>query len=172
MDVQYCDIRPYAIRDLKRIKDISSRCFKEPVWDDTDFNRFLSKVERPNGKEKYSAYVAEWREVVIGYIFVVEWKWHFEIASMAVAPEFQGRGVGTKMLDYVKDNKLEPYGKEQLLLYAKTDEEKACRFAVSRGFFHEGTIDSDAKFVFNLPELPLDLSKVPVREGGLLVCDT
>ncbi len=158
-------------RDLPRLKEISKRCFKEPSWDDHDFNRFIKNVELTRlGKAKHTAYVAEWREHVIGYVFIVELKSHYEIASIAVSPEFQGKGVGTKLLDFVKQNKLEPYGKEQLLLFVKTREEIASKFALSRGFFHEGTIDEDVKFVFNLPEIPLDLDKVPVREGGRMIC--
>src|SRR5690349_8766222 len=112
MEAKYCEIRPYSSRDLPRVKDISRRCFQEPAWDDIDFKRFFKQVDIGNA----SAYVAEWREHVVGYVFVVEWKWHFEVASIAVAPEFQGKGVGTKLLDFVKQNKLQPYGKEQLLL--------------------------------------------------------
>jgi ribosomal protein S18 acetylase RimI-like enzyme len=173
-----CEIRPFLHKDLISIKNISNVCFSEPQWDDLDFERFIEKMNKPTKQLKHSAYVAEWREHVVGYVFVSEYPTYFEVVSIGVHPDFQKKGVGRKLLEFVKWNKLEPYGREEVFMYIKEDEKEAITFAKKAGFYKVDKVkghyedDSSAlKFVFVLPEIPIDLMKIPIREGGLLVCD-
>lgn len=173
-----CEIRPYLARDLDEIRKIERQCFGEFPWDDIDFDRFLGHIGRNNKSLPHSAYVAEWREHIVGYIFLVEYPRFFDIVNLAVSPQFQRKGVGSQLIRFVQQQKLEPYGREELMLYIKQSSEPAIYFAESHGFYKaekvKGHFDDNTaalKYVYVMPERQIDLTKIPVREGGLMICD-
>ena len=171
-----CEIRPYLSRDLDKIKQIERQCFDEFRWDEADFSRFLGQMSNNSRKASHYVYVAEWREHVIGYMFLVEYATHVDIVNLGVAREFHRNGVASQMLDYVKQERLKPYGCEEALIYIKDDNKAAIQLVEKLGFYKAQKLKdyfpdntSALKFAYMLPELPLDLTKVPVREGGLMV---
>lgn len=151
------DIRPYLHSDLKHILNIERESHNHP-WDEIDFERFIKKLGSRFG---HHLYVAEWREHIIGFACVVEYKWHFEVINIAVSKNFRGKGVGSKLMDYVK-RKLEPYGKEDIYAHVRSQNFDGLQFfsknhfkklEVTNDFFVNG--DNAVKLKYEIPELPL-----------------
>lgn len=122
------EIRPFLGRDLDQIKRIERRAYVDYPWTSEDFAFFLRRLNRD-----HQAYVSEWREHILGFMLLVESRWHYEIASIAVVPEFRRIGVGKQLIDYLKD-KLVPYEREDIYCRVRQTNKDGQQFFTNQGF--------------------------------------
>lgn len=113
--------------DLDRVAEIwlegnlEAHVFIEPKY----WRSNLQEVKRQ--MEEAELYLCVWNGKIAGFIGLVgEY-----VAGLFVKKDFQGKGVGTSLLQYVKERKKEIW----LKVYAKN--KKACRFYISQGFVVE-----------------------------------
>lgn len=137
-------IRKMEKEDLKRCGEIYARAFPEEHWgiDWTTDNaaEYLSDYYE---QKKFIGYVYEEEDTVIGCIFALckisGSKQEIYINEMAVLPERQGQGIGSRLLKTVID-----YSKEEglagVVLYTN-EQAPAFRFYEKNGFkVSKGTI--------------------------------
>lgn len=122
-------IRPFLNRDLDQMKKIEKRAFIDYPWTSEDFAFFLRRLNR-----NHKAYIAEWREHLLGFMLAVEFEWNYEIASIAVSPEFRRIGVGSLLIDHLK-SKLIPYTKEDIYCRVRETNKQAQEFFKEQGFY-------------------------------------
>jgi len=122
------EIRPFIDRDLDQMKKIEKRAFVDYPWTNEDFVFFLRRLNR-----NHRAYVAEWRDHILGFMLVVESTWQYEVASIAVVPEFRRIKVGTLLLDHLK-SKLVPYEREDIYARVRETNKDGQQFFTDNGF--------------------------------------
>ena len=103
------------------IREIEERDYPDAlkIWNSEIGNNhltaenFSSHHDRFKGNDNYKAFVAELDDKVVGILYVMKYApWateteQFWIQCIAVKNDMQGRGIGTKLLEY-----LEKYGRE------------------------------------------------------------
>lgn len=144
-------IRWYIRRDLDDYINIEKECFKYP-WLVNDFLRVFDN-------RKVSAFTAEYREKVIGYLVFEIRKKYLSIINLAIHPDFQRQGVATELIKNLKTRLSEGRTKMKAEvadynldahLFFKSQEFKAIKIVPQ---FFDGT---DAyKFVYNCKSLQL-----------------
>lgn len=87
-------VRWYIRRDLEEMIDIEYQCFPKP-WSENDFFQTLQN-------RKVSAFVAEYREKIIGYLVFELRKKYINIFNLAVHPDYQRQGVATELVKNLK----------------------------------------------------------------------
>jgi ribosomal protein S18 acetylase RimI-like enzyme len=150
-------IRPFIDRDLDQLKRIEKTSFVDYPWNSEDFAFFLRKL----GKG-HEAYIAEINETIIGFMLVVKSEWNYKIISIAISPEFRRQGVGTYLIDYIKD-RLIPYSREDIYANVRETNKSGIRFFEDQGFIILDTVSNcydctDEKCInmkYELKELPL-----------------
>ena len=104
-----------------RIREIEVRDYPDAlkIWSSEIGNAYLtaenfsSHHDRFKGNENYKAFVAELENKVVGILYVMKYApWALDgeqlwIQCIAVESDMQGKGIGTKLLDF-----LEEYGKK------------------------------------------------------------
>ncbi len=118
-------VRPAVKEDLHAISAIEARSFSNP-WHPETFRSLLTR-------ERVRILAAEQDGEVIGY--AVLW-WVLdqgELANLAVHPDFQGLGIGSRLLDRVIAD-ARAANIESLFLEVRTSNERARRLYLRRGF--------------------------------------
>lgn len=87
-------IRWMIRRDMPEVLDIEGQCF-EFAWTEEDF---LAMLKRRN----CIGMVVEYQEQLIGYMIYELHKKNLFVANFAVHPTYQRHGVGTQMIDKLK----------------------------------------------------------------------
>lgn len=124
------DIEPMRHEDISEVQEIERAVFPTP-WSRATFER---EIERP---EFHRLIVAKLGERIVGYacLFYVLDEGH--VTNIGVAPEFQGKGVGTQlMLSLVKFAMAK--GVRRLMLEVRPDNRVAQRLYRKFGFFMTG----------------------------------
>ena len=85
-------IRNYIDRDLSGILDIEQTCFGDQGWSRSQFRDCL-QYHNVNGM------VAEWQELIVGYVIYGLNKLDMQVMNFAVHPTARRNGIGTAMLD-------------------------------------------------------------------------
>lgn len=117
-------VRWMVRRDLPAVMEIEQRSFDFP-WSEEEFrNHLLSRNE--------IGVVIEVNEIVAGYLCYRVEKCRIEILSLAVAQEFRRRGLGRKMVDYVKTKLVND--KNRLMVLVRETNIEALLFFRSQGF--------------------------------------
>ena len=120
-------IQPAVLEDVPRVAAVEQLAFSDP-WPATAFAGLL-------GREHVYFVVA--REdagtPVAGYVVAIFAGGEGEIANLAVAPEFRGRGIGTALVDEVL-GEASRSGAEQMYLEVRDSNAEARRLYASRGF--------------------------------------
>ncbi len=83
-------IRWMTRRDMAEVLDIEGRCFQFP-WTEEDFVRFLRQ-------RNCIGMVAEHDDRVVGFMLYELHQTRIHVLNFSVAPEYQGRGVGSQMV--------------------------------------------------------------------------
>lgn len=109
--------------------DIYSACMFEPTFD-----KFKMKVQQMQNDSSVSVYGYFLNEKIIGVISTQETDKTVEIIGIAVDSKERHSGIGTKLIDYVRDKSLKP-------IIAETDSE-AVMFYEKYGFNIEEKIIS------------------------------
>src|SRR5262245_56314603 len=86
------EIRPCRLRDLDRILEIEEASFGPDAYDRNLFAEFFDKCRK-------LFLVAERRSRVCGYMITCIRGDRAEVVSIAVAPEFRGRGAASALMD-------------------------------------------------------------------------
>ena len=92
------NIRPVQCpQDLKHLMDIDLKCFEDP-WDEIDWEEVYST----NHHNKHKVLIGTTMGVPISFIVWYEDGVNGCVKRFGVRPGFQGKGVGTKLLDAVE----------------------------------------------------------------------
>jgi PhnO protein len=97
------------------------------------------RFERMNKDKNYKTFVALFENKVVGFITVVQTMaleyeiGYLKINGLAVREDFQGRGIGTKLLKHAENYALEK-GLSRLILNSGFQRTKAHGFYESKGF--------------------------------------
>lgn len=153
----HAEIRPFYDRDLEQMKKLEKSAFIDYKWTSEDFIIFLRRLDKG-----HEAYVAEWRENILGFMLLVKSEWSYEIATIAVAPEFRRSGVGTQLIDHAK-SKLTPYSREDIYARVRESNRKGQEFFKEQGFLalelvphcYDDLSEGCYKMKYELQELPL-----------------
>ena len=131
MDLDYeivPDIREFTERDLDQMKRLERTAFIDYPWKEEDYVIFLR-----NQRDNHEAYVADWQGHILGFMLVVKNEWNYEIVSIAVSPEFRGKGIGTLLINHLK-KKLEPYSREDIYTRVQFSNKDAAFFFAAEEF--------------------------------------
>lgn len=150
-------VRPFIERDLDQMKKIEKQSFVDYPWTNEDFIFFLRRIGR-----EHEAYVAEWREHILGFLLVVKSEWFYEVAAIAVVPEFRRAKVGSQLVDFLK-SKLIPYGREEIYARVRETNKDGQQFFTDQGFSaiertpncYDDLSEGCYKMKYELEELPL-----------------
>lgn len=122
------DIREFTERDLDQMRLLEKTAFIDYPWKEEDYVIFLR-----NKRNNHEAYVADWQGHILGFMLVVKNRWNYEIVSIAVSPEFRGKGLGSLLINHLK-NKLEPYSREDIYTRVQFANKDAAFFFMAEGF--------------------------------------
>lgn len=92
------NIRPAQCpKDLKQLMDIDLKCFDDP-WEEIDWE----EVCATNHNDNHKVLIGTTRSIPVGFIVWREGKNDGCIKRFGVRPMFQGKGIGTKLLEAVE----------------------------------------------------------------------
>lgn len=151
------EIRQFYDRDLDQMKKIEKKAYIDYSWTTEDFVFFLRRLNKD-----HEAYIAEWREHILGFMLVIRKEWSYDIISIAVVPDFRRAKVGTYLIDHLK-TKLEPYGREDIYALVRQTNKKAQQFFTDQGFSalelvrscYDDMSEGCYKMKYELVEMPL-----------------
>ena len=113
-------------RDLKEVIDIEAKNFKDP-WLLKDFEKQLQE-------RSVIGMVAEVDNKILGYMIYQLHKGKLELLNISVDPLHQGEGIGTTMIEKLK-NKLNPNRRNRIELIVGDMNLKTHTFLKNRIFF-------------------------------------
>lgn len=153
-------IRPYLFIDKKEIMAIDRAEFGVTCWHESDFRPYFEQL-----KSTFKCYVAEWSEILVGYMCVIENKYSFELPRFVTSPSFRRVKAGKTMMEFMK-KKLIPYGREDIIAVGVPESHVgAMKFFEAEGFSRmveniqdlqfDSTSHNPVNFKFTMPELPL-----------------
>lgn len=127
-------LRPYMQKDTEELVSIFSEAFGDMREESLDLIDFNTTTEGLN------MWTAEFDGEVVGTVTTrkegdVQW-----ISAFAVAPNKQGRGIGTEMLKWVKDYALRS-GEKTILLDVEIENMGALRVYEKAGFMKSSQLD-------------------------------
>ena len=123
-------IRPVALSDIDEVASIEARSFSNP-WQPQTFRSLISEG-------RAHILVAEDPDAgVVGYAVLWWVLEQGELANLAVAERFRGRGVGAALLDRVLAD-AGAQGVERVFLEVRTSNQRAFDLYCSRGFTQVG----------------------------------
>ncbi len=125
MNVQANDIRSLSVSDLERLLVIEQAAQQTPWSEDTFRQCFLSDSRKGWG--------ILYGQVLVGFIWVSIIEPEAEILEIVIAPEFQGVGLGKKLLRYTLAA-LEENGINKYFLEVRASNEAAIGLYRSMGF--------------------------------------
>jgi len=127
-------IRRATLADLDRILEVDAACFARP-WSAISFSSLIEA-------DHVVFLVAEMSErggpvAVVGHGTLLRMVDEAELATLAVAPEQRGRGIGGALLDHLLQAALE-LGVRSVFLEVRASNEGAIALYRERGFRHVG----------------------------------
>lgn len=123
-------IRSIIDRDLSGILDIEQQCFGDQSWSRAQFKDCL-RYHNVNGM------VAEWQEIIVGYVVYGLNKIDLQVMNFAVHPTARRNGIGTAMIDKLKD-KLPNQRRKTLWLNVRERNLEAQLFFQANGMWCNG----------------------------------
>lgn len=120
------EIRWLIRRDMVDVLDIERACFADFPWTEEEF---LLCLRQRNS----IGMVAEIDFRVVGFMVYELHKRELRVLNFAVAPDLQRQGVGTTLVNRLKD-KLTLQRRNQLRLVVRESNLAACQFFGSQGF--------------------------------------
>jgi ribosomal-protein-alanine N-acetyltransferase len=127
-------IRRATLEDLDRILDVDAACFSRP-WSAISFRSLIGAdhvvflvAEIPRGGEPAT---------VVGHAALMKMVDEGELATLAVAPEFRGRGIGASLVDRLLEAAV-VRGIRSVFLEVRSSNEVAISLYRARGFRHVG----------------------------------
>jgi len=119
------DIRKMSEADIDQVHDIESKVFSDP-WSKKAFKSDLdNSFAMPH--------VALFENRVAGYISLYLVGDEIQIGNIAVSPDFHGRGIGTKLMEFIIGLAAE-HKRRLLVLEVRQSNEVACRLYQKFGF--------------------------------------
>ncbi|MDS2172067.1 MULTISPECIES: ribosomal protein S18-alanine N-acetyltransferase [unclassified Nesterenkonia] len=134
-------LRPMAVEDLPEVMALERRLFPHDAWPE---QFFLDELDHTQGERATRRYwvltepVADdphTDERLLGYVGMMCVLPLADVQTIAVAPEAQGRGLGTRLLRLVVDTAA-VWGAEQVLLEVRADNDGAQALYTREGFTH------------------------------------
>ena len=132
LDMNQGTIRPFEARDLPRILRIENSSFGKEAWPAELFQEYA--LESPK-----LFLVATAGRRLAGYSIACVRRQTAELASIAVLPEYRGRGVATKLLRTTL-RKVRRQGATAMWLMVRSDNEPAIRLYRTFGFVRTATV--------------------------------
>ena len=120
--------RPMRIDDLPRIMYIEERAYKHP-WTIGIFRSCL--------KVNYPCWLIEQDHRILGYGAIMVQVGECHILNLTVDPEFQGQGLGRRLLKHLMDIGIK-HGAETAFLEVRVSNEAAIHLYESEGFHRIG----------------------------------
>ena len=118
-------IRSMLRDDLPKVISIEQTCYPEP-WSGETFFQGLTR-------EEYKSFVCELDREIIGYVIFWRGVREIHLLNLAILPDFQGRGFGTTLLDFVINfSPTEDY--PTIILEVRTNNRAAISLYESKGF--------------------------------------
>lgn len=124
-------IRIMARKDLPAVFDIEYENFENP-WSEEEFIESFTI-------RNYMRKVSECNEIVNGFMIYGVYDDMFDIFNFAVHPDYKRKGVGSKMLNHIK-NKLSSSGRNKISLIVRERNLLAQLFFRKNGFKAIGII--------------------------------
>lgn len=115
--------------DQVTLQDVDQLLY-DVLWKPHGLDREIRK-QFTTGLAQYT-FVASDYEKACGCIIVCEHPDELELRHMAVASDFQNRGIGTKLLNYVLDHFSNNSDKKTMFVFARN---KALNFYIRQGFY-------------------------------------
>lgn len=122
-------VRTFKAKDYPEVKRLLKEVeMFDPIWDSK--MNLLGKVEKDNN----SVLVYEEKDEVVGFVIRVRYGPELQyLFRLGVRKDFQGKGVGTKLLDHCKELARKE-GVKEVGLYAEVDNDRLSEFYEKRGF--------------------------------------
>lgn len=144
------ELRNADTDDIPEIQDVAEICYQS-AYDGVLNAKTIDKVleDRYSGEELAEIIssdnsilaVAEENNQIVGFAFISWKESDAELESIYIIPEYQGQGIGTKMLDFVI--KKIPDQVESVGVGAIKENEAARRFYTSKGFEEKDEVMED-----------------------------
>ena len=125
MDVIKPDIRWMIRRDLPEVLDIENAVFEFP-WNEAEYIRCLRQ-------RNCIGMVADWDEIVVGYVIYELHKAHIHIVNIATSPDLPRHKIGSAIIDKLT-NKLSYQRREKISLEVRETNLAAQLFFKQAGF--------------------------------------
>lgn len=122
-------IRRMRSTDLARVMEIELETFTMP-WSESTFRGLLRRTDS-------DLFVAEHNGAVIGYAIFWSVTDQGELGNVAVAPEYRGKGIGTRLVEAVLDRAVEK-GVREVFLEVRKSNSGAQNLYKAFGFFEVG----------------------------------
>lgn len=118
-------LRRVSLKDLNKIIKIEKENFRDP-W---GMFSFLAEFKNP-----FTIFmVLEFQKEITGYIIVREYEESFHITNISVKREYQRKGFGKKMMDFVIREAIKK-NKKEIYLEVRVSNKKAIKFYEKLGF--------------------------------------
>lgn len=126
-------LRPMTAEDIPEVMGLERRLFPHDAWPEQFFREELEHTGGPGATRRYWVLTGE--ERIIGYGGLMCVLPLADVQTIAVAPEAQGRGLGTRLLRLMVEAAAEQ-GAEQVLLEVRADNDGAQALYAREGFTH------------------------------------
>ncbi|TLP77227.1 ribosomal protein S18-alanine N-acetyltransferase [Nesterenkonia sphaerica] len=128
-------IRPMTTRDIPQVIQLERRLFPHDAWPERFFYDELAQAEpsvaAPHATRAY--WVAREDETLLGYAGMMCVLPLADVQTLAVAPEAQGRGLGSRLLGLI-EQEARRRAAEDLLLEVRSDNPRAQQLYLRCGF--------------------------------------
>lgn len=130
-------LRPMTAADIAPVMELENRLFPLDAWPESFFFDELSHAEPSQPAERATRryWVAELDGVVLGYAGMMCVLPIADVQTIAVAPEAQGRGLGTRLLQTILAAAAQ-WRADQVLLEVRADNPGAQALYRREGFEH------------------------------------
>lgn len=133
-DLSGTHIRPATLADLSRIVEVDGACFTRP-WSEVSFRSLIAA-------EHVVFFVAEvtgddGERLLAGHGTLMKLVDEAELTTLAVHPDFRGRGIGSALLDRILDAAVDARIRT-VFLEVRASNEVAISLYRTRGFRHVG----------------------------------
>jgi [ribosomal protein S18]-alanine N-acetyltransferase len=128
-------VRPMTAQDVPQALQLERRLFPHDAWPERFFYDELTQAE-PSAEPRRATrayWVAEEGDRLLGYAGMMCVLPLADVQTLAVAPEAQGRGLGTRLLDLI-EQEARRRGAEDLLLEVRKDNPRAQQLYLRNGF--------------------------------------
>lgn len=128
-------IRPMTARDVPEVFQLERRLFPHDAWPERFFYDELSQAEPSLAADRATRayWVAEDGDRLLGYSGMMCVLPLADVQTLAVAPEAQGQGLGSRLLDLIEQESRRRAA-EDLLLEVRADNPRAQQLYLRTGF--------------------------------------